>query len=768
MARASRNHRRWFWVDCLKAIGILWIFLTHVAESLFGSSIIGHPTNEWTTLQNRINWLRPLPIDSAWSLTANFLRTIGWGGNLAVAFFLLASGFGLTWSALRGGGELNALRFLNRRASRIFPLWWTAHFVLLAPAAMVGFQISLADPQFYLSLLGIRITASQFFYGIPAWWFIPVMLQLYLVFPFAFCAVHSNWRRPLLALMVACTILRGVGLFYFDDYLHAWSCGAIFISRFPEFALGMWVAFECWHHPEQVENRMLRWWMMPAGLLGIIVAYAISVSVLGCVFAHSLAAISGFVLAYQATLVDGKSLVVSRIVKPAIEWLSSHTLSIFLAHHPIVWILLRNRDGKYFNAVDFGLVWFALALSLLGATVLERMSTFLWQQIVRSVQRRSLMGVAFRVAIVLCLWMVIALPTELAIRKYNPQDVPDFGWAERPSLEPHPQLGFKLRPSSRTRLRWESYDYVVVSNSHGFPGPEFDLENRSDAIRILTLGDAFTSAEGVDTEFAWPRILEKTLANHKISKSRDVEVINMGITGYGPIQYEWLATEYIPTIKPDLVVIGFFTNDFIDVFATAKEFERMIGFGRPNRESLLGYLTARHTFRVLRGLAEQAFEKITRRPSPHTRFFCQCDVFERARYPIMLDAQQLIKARFAKIKSVAEQCEARVILAMIPAPLQVVDGDQLDYVRPFFQLDNTNQFDYEQPQRLAREIASGMNFGWLDLREALKSASKRSPFQARNLHFTRVGHEVSARALLPVVTDHILANQSHAPVIVEH
>ena len=749
MSQDKTGHRRFFWIDCLKAIGIFWIFLTHVAEVLYGPSIVGHPTSEWTTFSDRLGWLHPFPIDSPFDVFGNFVRTVGWSGNLAVAFFLLASGFGLSWSLLVRWRDPEFFSFLRRRSARIFPLWWSAHLLMLVPVAAIGFKVSLADPQLYFSFIGVRITKSQFFYGIPAWWFIPLILQLYCVFPWLFARFRKGHHQALVTVVVIALCFRAAGLYFFDEYLPAWSCGAIFVSRLPEFVIGMWIAFEIHSDPKRLHRFVSNRQSVVLSSIVMITSYFVSLSVLGCVAVHVLVAIAGFLLAYNFAAMGLWNHPNAFAPKAVIGWFSSHTLSIFLVHHPIVWLFMRRRNGFDLGWEDLAAIGLALLLTLAAAFFLEWFSRRLWYWVNWCWKRWGLWGLSVRSALALATWAVIVLPIEISIRNNNPQDVPDFGWAERPSLQPDLNLGYRMRPSTKTRLRWESYDYVVTSNSDGFPAPEIVLGQQDSSFRIMTLGDAFTSAEGIDTQLAWPRRLESILNQESLIRFRRARVFNFGVTGYGPNQYAWIARSYVPKVKPDLIIIGFFTNDFIDVYATANEFEQMIGFDKPKSDSWLGYLTARHGFRRFRTVAERTYELVTGRPSPHTRFFCQCDMFERARADIMRDGQNRIRRRFDEVKRVADKHGAKVLLAMIPAPLQVVDHAELNYTHARLNLNDQDKYDYDQPQRMAKELADEFEFMWLDLRQPLSEAVSGPIYQSRNLHFTTAGHQVTAKALAP-------------------
>ena len=110
--------------------------------------------------------------------------------------------------------------------------------------------------------------------------------------------------------------------------------------------------------------------------------------------------------------------------------------------------------------------------------------------------------------VVLILWLG-TLIAEVAIFIFAPNEM--MGWGEKPALRPDPVFGWRLIESKTTRLRWQGYDYVVTSNSLGFPGPEYTTSKPPDVYRIMTVGSGFTSAEGVDTDQSWPRVLERIL-----------------------------------------------------------------------------------------------------------------------------------------------------------------------------------------------------------------------------------------------------------------
>jgi lysophospholipase L1-like esterase len=95
-------------------------------------------------------------------------------------------------------------------------------------------------------------------------------------------------------------------------------------------------------------------------------------------------------------------------------------------------------------------------------------------------------------------------------------------------------------------------------NSKGFRSPEFfsDLASEREKLTVMILGDSFTwgaSASPINESF--PDVLRK--AGYRVH--------NLGIPGIGPRQYQRMADEYLPRLKPDVVVVALYLgNDFLD------------------------------------------------------------------------------------------------------------------------------------------------------------------------------------------------------------
>lgn len=93
-------------------------------------------------------------------------------------------------------------------------------------------------------------------------------------------------------------------------------------------------------------------------------------------------------------------------------------------------------------------------------------------------------------------------------------------------------------------------------NAEGFRTPEFDSLKKDK--RIILIGDSFTwgmTSNPIDSCFA-----------DRLRNDTSLDVINLGIPASDPPQYALLANEYIPRLKPDLVLVYFFMgNDLMKI-----------------------------------------------------------------------------------------------------------------------------------------------------------------------------------------------------------
>jgi len=161
----------------------------------------------------------------------------------------------------------------------------------------------------------------------------------------------------------------------------------------------------------------------------------------------------------------------------------------------------------------------------------------------------------FSLALFFLATLVSLVVAEVAIRTFYPQRI-------MPRCVENAPWGIrKVLPNVNAIGKSSEYSYRYRSNSQGFRGTkEYEIDPPENGFRIIVQGDSVTMGLGVKDNETYSYLLEDMLRKDGIG----AEVINMGIQGFGTaeeiIQFHEVAKKY----KPDLVVLGFYYNDFMN------------------------------------------------------------------------------------------------------------------------------------------------------------------------------------------------------------
>jgi len=108
-------------------------------------------------------------------------------------------------------------------------------------------------------------------------------------------------------------------------------------------------------------------------------------------------------------------------------------------------------------------------------------------------------------------------------------------------------------------------DFLTVRiEGHTGGHDEWGFRNfrRPETANIVCIGDSMTYGISARARESWPAVL---------AKIRGDTVYNMGLGGYGPIQYLHLMRTLAIKLHPKIVIVGFFLgNDFFDVYNSVR------------------------------------------------------------------------------------------------------------------------------------------------------------------------------------------------------
>lgn len=119
----------------------------------------------------------------------------------------------------------------------------------------------------------------------------------------------------------------------------------------------------------------------------------------------------------------------------------------------------------------------------------------------------------------------------------------------------------RLRPDSEFLHTSLDGQWRFTTNSRGFrESREYSYDKPDNTFRVFVMGDSHTQGFEVRQAHTYARIIERSLTKQGIT----AEVINTGISGFSTAEALVLLENEGIRYQPDVVVLGFYANDFDD------------------------------------------------------------------------------------------------------------------------------------------------------------------------------------------------------------
>lgn len=122
---------------------------------------------------------------------------------------------------------------------------------------------------------------------------------------------------------------------------------------------------------------------------------------------------------------------------------------------------------------------------------------------------------------------------------------------------PDDKLGWSLRPDAAGWQVTEGRQFIVLNNA-GFRDLPRSIQKPSGTYRIAVLGNSWTEAMQVPLDRTFCSLLERSL-HFRCSSSKNVEVLNFGVSGYSTAQELIQLRSRVWRYHPDVVLLAFYT-----------------------------------------------------------------------------------------------------------------------------------------------------------------------------------------------------------------
>ncbi len=345
--------------------------------------------------------------------------------------------------------------------------------------------------------------------------------------------------------------------------------------------------------------------------------------------------------------------------------------------------------------------------------------------------------------------------------------VPDRFW------EPDPLLGTKLIPGHSGWWTQEEHEFVVPVriNDQGRRDLDRTEEKSPGTFRILLLGDSFVEAMQVPIEETFARQIEGLFGR---DGGPPVEVVSMGVSGYGTAsQYLWYRDNG-RRFHPDLVVLSFYPGNDVrnnsptlepalrPAYDDSGRLER-VGTGKVAGDGGRGLLGSSAAYAYLRKLV------LTRQPALAARLADWGLVGKAALRPVPLrdgvPVDYLVFAQTAPpdweaawrhtedlltaLRDAVDADGARLLVMIVSAREQIYPADW-DALRATYPPMQQLQWDLNGPERRTLAWCARSGVSCLAMSPAFVARRDQGP----RLHFVHDGHWTAAGHALAAQTMH--------------
>ena len=362
-----------------------------------------------------------------------------------------------------------------------------------------------------------------------------------------------------------------------------------------------------------------------------------------------------------------------------------------------------------------------------------------------------------------------------------------LGWSFPIFAQPDPDLGWSFRPGLRGWATHENTAYLRI-NRQGFRGE--DWRQHADGFRIAVLGDSFVESSNLPEGHALTAVMERNLRTCPAFAS-GVEVLNLGVSGYGTGQEYALLTRRVAPLHPHMVLVGFYAGNDVanngSALSAAGQAEKPYFLESPQgslsvddsfRKSAAFRTSVAHDWRkslINASYLLQAMKQIALGKSvmPDPKPLQAMHIGDLQEPPLFApEYKEMFSAPADETWTSAWSVTERMVLAMrdwaraqgmqfgiiiIPAPVQALPTQELRRTAAA----KFGLADLEYPvERIAR-AADSAGISFLDLREALRNeADSKQTFlygfapRYGDGHLNAAGNAVSGGAIARWVCEH--------------
>jgi len=286
-----------------------------------------------------------------------------------------------------------------------------------------------------------------------------------------------------------------------------------------------------------------------------------------------------------------------------------------------------------------------------------------------------------------------------------------------------------------------------------------DIFNKNkDVFRILGLGDSF-SVYLADMKQNYNNILQQEFIG---SRKGEVEIVNAGMEGMGPGYYWHILNKFGDSIKPDLILVGFFLgNDFEEA-----EFAVVIGNFIIEPKDLSKRYSKYDQFRHLRVYrllknkytryreAQLKEQEAKRQPSQQVGTFSQETflefekkrswIFDKNNWELLHQKWRECSEVILEMKDWCDRRKIKLVIAILPDQFQVDQALREAVLTKYKNIAEKN-LDLSYPDNLIVNFCRTHNINCLDMLGQFQEKGKtRMLYSLNHSHWNEAGNRLAA------------------------
>lgn len=312
---------------------------------------------------------------------------------------------------------------------------------------------------------------------------------------------------------------------------------------------------------------------------------------------------------------------------------------------------------------------------------------------------------------------------------------------------------FAFRPNKHINFERQEFVADVKINSKGIRDFEYDYEKKTNVRRIEMFGDSFIAAFQVPLEKSVSKKLENLL-NENSGSNIQYDVLNMGLSGTGPMPQVLLLEKKGIKYNPNIVIFNLYMgNDFIKVdFGVSGNISIQIFENNDDLVDVEFEVTKIQRFKnfVFRNFFTYSYimkvlNNIMSDESYGTDYL-EAEIYKKQYTARTKEGLEKLKIILKHLKSYSDEKEIKLLVVLIPTKGQVDQEKFLEFVSKY-EFDRS-ELELDKAQKIFLEFGKENNIKMLNLLPDFSKRNKNNTFYFEiDGHWNEKGHELAANLI---------------------